>query len=66
MHTTQKLTEQPTLVARCCVCGKVRQGDVWREPEPGKLGGAEISHAYCPADFDSVMANIEVAKNRAS
>lgn len=34
------------MIVQCCVCGKTRQGGIWRNIAT-PLGG-QVSHGYCP------------------
>lgn len=32
----------------CCVCGRVRKGDVWVDPSPASTD-EQTTHTYCPS-----------------
>lgn len=47
------------LVAKCCVCGKVRLDDEWQYRHIPESEGVEYTHTYCPDDFIEAMRSLE-------
>lgn len=44
------------MMTACCVCGKVKAGNVWLEAPP--LGGP-VSHGHCPDCYKIVSGEID-------
>lgn len=36
------------MIVQCCVCRKIRQADLWVEPDARSTEGEDVSHGYCP------------------
>ena len=46
------------IVVQCCVCMKIRRGDVWVKPHPHILSDGYVSHGYCPTCAAEAFAQI--------
>ncbi len=47
------------MVVQCCACGKIRKGNMWRDPYFRELAGMEISHGYCPVCALRALIEVE-------
>jgi hypothetical protein len=46
MKNEQQNADSPTLVTACCMCGRIRKGNLWMRPAVGP--DEPVSHTYCP------------------
>ncbi len=55
----EKTAMPQVIIAKCCVCGKIRTGSIWID-EPENITKKVIhSHTYCPMCLEKVLAELE-------
>jgi UTP-glucose-1-phosphate uridylyltransferase len=57
--TVENMAMHQVIIAKCCVCGKIRTGKKWVEDAEFLQDKILYSHTYCPTCLERVLAELE-------